>query len=68
MCVCICVDFNQIIIGRQENFMIQKKNNSKIGNNILCNRLSTINNEIPLSWLNMSIETYKVKCKAKYLS
>ena len=28
----------------------------------------TINNEIPLTWLNMSIDTYKVHCKKLYLT
>ena len=59
----ILMNFNQIITGRQENFIIQKHNNYKIGSNILCNRLSTLNNEIPFSWLNMPISTYKVNCK-----
>ena len=59
----IPMNFNQIITGRQENFIIQKHNNYKIGSNILCNRLSTLNNEIPFSWLNMPISTYKVNCK-----
>ena len=63
----ILMNFNQIITGRQENFIIQKHNNYKIGSNILCNRLSTLNNEIPFSWLNMPISTYKVNCKKKYL-
>ena len=59
---------SQIITGRQDNFIIRRQNNYKIGNNILCNRLSTLNNEIPLSWLNNTNETYKMKYKAKYLA
>ena len=41
-----------------------KTKNYKIGNNLLCNIL---NNKIPLSWLNLTIESYKVKCKKLFL-
>ena len=63
----ILTNFNQIITGHQENPIIQKENNFKIGSNILCSRLSTCNNEIPFSWLNIPISTYKVNFKKVFL-
>ena len=38
------------------------------GKNILLNRLAHLNNKIPKSWLSLSFDTFKVKCKALFLS
>ena len=35
----------------------------QIGNNILSNRLSILNNKIKLDWLNQSLQTFKINCK-----
>ena len=45
-------------------FKILKGNNTKVGLNALANRLHVLNGRIPLAWLNLSVNTYKVKCKA----
>ena len=45
-----------------------KSNTFKVGLNSLANRLAFLNNEIPLEWLNMLIETFKIHCKKLYLS
>ena len=57
------LNFNQIVTSRQSKFMTVKSNKTKVGLNSLANRLHSINNLIPLSWLNLSIESFKVKCK-----
>ena len=64
----VMLNFQQTLGSRQTNFNIIRSNNYKIGNNLLCNRLQIINNLIPLSWLNLSIESYKMKCKELLLS
>ena len=58
---------NQILTGRQTNFITSKSNLKKVGINCLANRLTIINNKIPLEWLNLSLGTYKVKCKKLFL-
>ena len=40
-----------------------KNNNFKVGINGLSNRFYLLNNKIPLEWLNLSLNTFKVKCK-----
>ena len=35
----------------------------KVGINSLANRLFYNNNEIPLNWLNMLVDTFKINCK-----
>ena len=41
---------------------------TKIGSNFLSNRFKALNRQIPLEWLNNSIDTFKVKCKNKFMS
>ena len=38
-----------------------------VGKNILLNRMNILNNKIEKNWINMSLNTYKVKCKEKFL-
>ena len=63
----IALNFNQVLPRRQTHFAAIKDQNYKIGNNILSNRLTTLNKKIPLKWLNLSIDTFKVKCKTLFL-
>ena len=64
----IILNFNQILTGRQENFISLKSNSFKVGINSLLNRLHFLNNKIPLSWLNLSLCSFKIKCKKLLLS
>ena len=57
----------QVLTSRQTKFKIQKGNKSRVGLNALANRLHVLNDKIPLVWLNLSIDTYKIKCKALLL-
>ena len=58
------LNYNQVVTSRQRNFFIIKSNNIRVGLNSISNRLHTINGIIiPLEWLNLSIELYKVRCK-----
>ena len=53
----------QTFTSRQLQFRAVKKSDYKIGNNILANRLSVLNNKILLDDLNLSLNTYKCKYK-----
>ena len=63
----LALNFNQIITSRQTSFQIFKLNNYKVGVNIPSNRIAVINKIIPLDWLALSKESYKVKCKKKFI-
>jgi hypothetical protein len=63
----VSLNFNQILTGRQLNFKIFSTNNFKIGSNLLCNRLSCLNDLLPLSWLALSLDSFKIKCKERFL-
>ena len=58
---------NQILTSRQTNFRTLKSNFFKVGINFLTNRLAHINDHITLTWLNMSLDTFKVHCKKLFL-
>ena len=63
------VDLNiqQILTSRQTEFNILKSNNFLVGNNLLATRLAILNNKICLADLNLSLDSYKVKYKKKFL-
>ena len=61
------LNYNQILTGRQLNFCTLRSNSFKVGMNCLSNRLHSINNLIPLSWLNLSQDSFKIKCKEKMI-
>ena len=64
----LSLNFKQVITGRQIKFKCFKDNTIKVGLNSLSNRLHILNDLIPLDWLNMSIDTYKVHCKKLLLN
>ena len=52
--------------GKTEFCLFHKNNDvskSKIGRNLLSNKIAVINNKTDCEWLNMSWNTNKVKCK-----
>ena len=61
------LNFSQVLTGRQTKFKCIKDNKTKVGLNTLSNRFHTLNDLIPLNWLNMSKDTYKVHCKELFL-
>ena len=63
----LSLNFQQILTGRQSNFIITKTNVYKIGNNLICNRLSHLNDKIPLAWLTLTLDSFKIKCKERFL-
>ena len=60
--------FKQTFNSRQTSFRVVRSSNFKIGNNILSNRLSILNNKIPLNDLNLSLNTFKCKYKQVFLN
>ena len=62
------LNFNQILTSRQNVFMTLKSNKSKVGLNAMANRLSILNGKIPLEWLRLSRNSFKIKCKAIFLN
>ena len=57
-------NFNSRLLSVQINDF----SNLKIGKNILMNKMGVLNNEINYSWLNLSLTSFKLKCKEIFLS
>ena len=59
---------DSICTGRRQNFFETiDVSSTKVGKCLLSNRFKVLNRVIPLSWLNQSLDTFKVKCKSKFL-
>ena len=66
------IDWNDLFFTQhfnQRNLTITFFNTSnyKVGNNLLTKRFTSLNGKIELSWLNDSFNSYKIKCKTKFL-
>ena len=63
------VDLNlqQNFNGRLENVQIFDNSRIRVGKNIMVNRLTIINNKVDYKMLNLSKDTYKLKCKSLFL-
>ena len=53
---------------RMTNVHIVDNSNTKVGKNLLVNRLVLINDKIKFDWLNLSLDGFKLKCKNIFLS
>ena len=47
--------------------MTLKSNKGKVGLNALANRLSVLNGKIPLNWLRLNLDLFKIKFKTALL-
>ena len=61
------LNFQQTLTSRQSLFKTMKNNKLRVGNNALANRLTLVNNKIPLNWLNLSVNSFKINCKKIFL-
>ena len=64
----IDMNLQQNFNSRSRLFHINDYSTLRIGKNILANRLPTLNNQINLDWLNLSLNAYKLKVKDLFLN
>ena len=64
------IDMNeqQNFNARNENFHINDYSRTKIGKNVLCNRLICLNGILKLEWLNLTTIAFKLKAKSIFLT
>ena len=53
--------------ARNTKIVFTRNQNFDVGKNTLLNRFCDLNNKIDKSWLELSLDTYKVKCKELFL-
>jgi hypothetical protein len=58
---------SQILTTRQAHFEVCSPTLYTVGKNTLTHRLSILNRKIDLNWLNLSLESFKIKCKDRFL-
>ena len=63
----IGLNVNSVNTMRQTNFIVNKMNNYRVGINALSNRFWYLNGKINLDWLNLSVNSFKIKCKRLFL-
>ena len=54
--------------ARNETFQISDYSRLKIGRNIMCNKLTVLNHQVNLIWLNLSLNSFKLKVKGLFLT
>ena len=64
----LALNDEQTFTSRQTKCIINSTSRYKVGYNTPTRRLTFINNTIELSWLNLSFDCFKVKCKNLFLS
>ena len=61
------LNFQIVDNGRLQTWSFLMRHTYDVGKNILINRMHILNGKIEKNWINLSLDTYKVKCKAKFL-
>ena len=64
----IALHFQQNFNERCSTVKLFDTSNCKVGRNFSVNRLKIINGLIEFDWLNLSINTFKIKCKSLFLN
>ena len=54
--------------ARSNKLVFSRRQNYDVGKNILLNRLCSINNITDKQWLNLGLDSYKIKCKQTFLN
>ena len=61
------LNFQQNFNQRMNTVQIIDKSRLRIGRNVLMNRLPILNNEINFDWLNLSLNSFKLKSKSLFM-
>ena len=61
------LNFQIVDNARSKTWSFTMRQNFDVGKNILINRMHILNGKVDKNWLNLSIDTYKIKCKEKFL-
>ena len=64
----LSLNIQQSFNERNGKFQIYNISNYKVGRNLICNRFKQLNNKINYTWLNESLNAFKIKCKTLFLS
>ena len=63
----IDMNFQQNFNNRSTKINFFKNNRFKVGENLMCNRFNILNGKIDYDMINLSDDSYKIKCKSLFL-
>ena len=63
----IDLNFQQTFNRRTTTVNFVKTNRYKVGENLMCNRFGVLSGKITHEMLNLSTDSFKVKCKSMFL-
>ena len=61
------LNFQIVDNARIQTWSFTMRQNYDVGKNTLINRMHVLNGKIEKNWMNLAIDTYKIKCKEKFL-
>ena len=64
----IDLNFQQNFNARNDNIQIYDVSRLKVGKNLIINRLSILNGLIKLDWLNLGLNSFKIKMKQLFMT
>ena len=64
----IDLNFQQNFNARNDNIQIYDVSRLKVGKNLIINRLSILNGQIKLDWLNLGLNSFKIKMKQLFMT
>ena len=64
----IDLNFQQNFNARNDNIQIYDVSRLKVGKNLMINRLSILNGQIKLDWLNLGLNSFKIKMKQLFMT
>ena len=63
----VSLNFQLIFNARDQFIKVVDTSKLKIGKNLAVNRIKTVNGKIMYAWLNLTYESFKIKCKTIFL-
>ena len=63
----VSLNFQLLFNSRDHSIRVVDTSKLKIGKNLVVNRTKIVNGKIMYAWLNLTYESYKIKCKAIFL-
>ena len=62
------LNFQQNFNARNDSIQLYDVSRLKVGKNLMINRLSTLNGQIKFDWLNLGLNSFKIKMKGLFMT
>ena len=62
------LNFQQNFNARNDSIQLYDVSRLKVGKNLMINRLSTLNGQIKFDWLNLGLNSFKIKMKELFMT